>query len=50
MGASVSSPVFSALASLPPLVLAAAEAAKDCSKSPIMSSMCSVPTEIRMRS
>lgn len=27
-----------------------AEALKDCSKSAMMSSMCSVPTEIRMRS
>lgn len=35
---------------LPPLVLAAADASKDCWKSPMMSSMCSVPTEIRIRS
>jgi len=36
--------------SAPPVVLAAADASKDCWKSPIISSMCSVPTEIRMRS
>ena len=37
---------------LPPLFAFgfAAEALKDCSKSAMMSSMCSVPTDMRMRS
>jgi hypothetical protein len=44
------SPVFSALAGLPSCSGLVAEALKLCSKSAMMSSMCSVPTEMRMRS
>jgi hypothetical protein len=43
-------PVFVAFSSFPPVVLAATADLKDCSKSSIISSICSVPTEIRIRS
>jgi hypothetical protein len=43
-------PVAVACSSFPPLVLAAAADSKDCWKSAKMSSICSVPTEIRIRS
>jgi hypothetical protein len=48
--ASVSALPVAVALSLPPVVFAAAAEVKDCSKSAIMSSMNSVPTEIRMRS
>ena len=44
------SPFFSALAGSPFTPGFVADALKDCSKSAMMSSMCSVPTEMRMRS
>jgi hypothetical protein len=44
------SPVFSALAGSPFWSGLVADALKLCSKSAMMSSMCSVPTEMRMRS
>lgn len=43
-------PLFSAFSGLPLDSGLVAEALKDCSKSAMMSSMCSVPTEMRMRS